>query len=171
MNSMTTLPKKLIQAAQLESVRLKRLLAESRVRSKEEIGKAQLTIGYSAAPAKNRPESGFWVSVRAEAVVKDVTLTAPESAVRIVADVELRYNLPDGFELTEEDLTIFAETNAVLNAWPYLREAVQNSSVRLGFPPILLPLYRLSPPTPQQPDQPKPTGEENKAPKRAARKK
>lgn len=168
---MTTLPRKLILAAQLDSVRLKRLLAESRVRSKEEIGKAELTIGYSAAPAKTRPQSGFWVGVRAEAVVKDVTLTAPESAIRIVADVELRYNLPEDFELDEEDLIIFAETNAVLNAWPYLREAIQNSSVRLGFPPILLPLYRLSSPSAQKPDESKPVGDEARPTRKAARKK
>ena len=166
---MVTLPRKLIQAAQLDAVRLRRLLAESRVRSTEEIGKAELTIGYSAAPAKTRPQSGFWVNVRAEAVVKDATLTAPESAVRIVADVELRYILPPGYELAEEDLNIFAETNAVLNAWPYLREAIQNSSVRLGFPPILLPLYRLTPPRNTATEGS--TDKSQAAPKRKARKK
>lgn len=141
----TTLPHRIIQAARLESLRLRRLLAESRVRSADEIAKPDLSIGYSAAIAKGPASDGFWVNVRAEAVVKDASLPAPESAVRIVADVEIRYGLPTGFDpATDEELQMFADTNGVLNAWPYLREAIQSSSQRLGFPSILLPLYRIS---------------------------
>jgi len=146
MPSPLPIPHRIVRAAQIDSIRLKRLVAESRIRSASEMTNPDLTVGYSAS-ASDRETAGFWVVVRAEAVVKDKNLTAPESAIRIAAAVEVKYTLPKDMEPpTDEELQSFADSNGVLNAWPYLREAIQDSSSRMGFPPILLPLYRINRP-------------------------
>lgn len=46
------------------------------------------------------------------------------------------------------DLDAFAQTNAVVHAWPYFRELVQSTFWRCGLPPFPLPLFRI---TDQQP--------------------
>jgi preprotein translocase subunit SecB len=53
--------------------------------------------------------------------------------------------------LTEAHLDAFAKTNAVFNAWPYWREFVQSTTVRMGLPPLVTPVFRFPtqpPPTP-----------------------
>lgn len=42
--------------------------------------------------------------------------------------------------LDEIDVDAFAKVNGIYNTWPYLREFVQSSLVRLGLPPYDLPL-------------------------------
>ena len=146
MASQKQLPHRIIQSAQVGSIHLRRLIAESRVRETSEIAEPDIQVGYSSRLAKRRPKAGFWVLVGAEVVVKDTARSAPESAVRIAADVEIRYDLPEELVATDEELTAFGDTNAVLNAWPYLRETIHTTSLRMGLPPLLLPLFRLSGP-------------------------
>ena len=61
----------------------------------------------------------------------------------------LRANLFDGF----------ASINGVYNAWPYIREAIQNTTARMCLPPLTLPVYRVpkakkqSPPRVAGPDE------------------
>jgi len=157
MANTSALPHRIIQAAEIASVRLSRLVAEGRVRGPEEISEPDLTVGFSARSVGRGPSPGFWVVVRAEAVVKDKHVPASESAIRIVADVEVKYDFPKELDApTDVELQSFANSNGVLNAWPYLRETIQNASVRMGFPPILLPLYRIAraPATPQRVEAP-----------------
>jgi hypothetical protein len=115
---------------------------ETRIREVDELSKPTLQIGY-AARVVERTDQDLWVRVRAEATVRDTAVEASETAIRVFADFELHYRLPEGISATDEEASIFAETNATLNAWPYLRETIQSTSVRMGVPPILLPLFRL----------------------------
>lgn len=133
----------LIGTAQLNSVRLRKMGGETRIREVDELSKPVLQVGY-AARVVERTDQDLWVRVRAEATVRDGAVDASETAIRAFADFELHYGATEGISGTDEELTAFAETNATLNAWPYLREAIQSTSVRMGMPPILLPLFRLS---------------------------
>jgi len=63
---------------------------------------------------------------------------------------------PEGEEL-EAYFQSFAEYNGVYNAWPYFREFVQNITMRMGVPPLVLPVYRL----PKQPAPAGPDGDES----------
>jgi len=45
--------------------------------------------------------------------------------------------------LKKENFQAFADTNGVYNAWPYCREFVQNTVVRMGLPPLTIPVFRL----------------------------
>lgn len=53
---------------------------------------------------------------------------------------EMRYDAPD---FNDSVWDVFSALNIPLNAWPYLREYVQNVTQRLGIPPLTLPLYQV----------------------------
>jgi preprotein translocase subunit SecB len=69
--------------------------------------------------------------------------SAPE--IQIDGSYELIYSVPDNTDLTQAEVEAFAETNALLNCWPYWRELVQSTIARMGLPPLVLPLFRLMP--------------------------
>lgn len=70
---------------------------------------------------------------------------APDDfVVRINARFSLTYSLPSDTKVTEEQLTAFGETNGVYNVWPYWREFVQSTSIRMGLPALTLAVFRLA---------------------------
>lgn len=45
-------------------------------------------------------------------------------------------------ELTKEEARVFGEQNCVFNVWPYWREYVQQSCMRMGAPNLPVPMLR-----------------------------
>lgn len=68
------------------------------------------------------------------------------AVIMIEAKYNLDYSLKDKEGLTDIDLNVFCEMNAVYNVWPYFREFVQNMAGRMDIPPLLLPLLKIRPP-------------------------
>jgi preprotein translocase subunit SecB len=60
----------------------------------------------------------------------------------IVAEFELVYALATLEGLGEAHFRAFGEINGVYNAWPYWREFVQSTLVRMGLPSLTIPVYR-----------------------------
>ena len=60
--------------------------------------------------------------------------------VRVRLRFRARYTLPSP-QAPEAFFQIFRETSARLHVWPYFREALNNTLVRMGLPPFPLPLY------------------------------
>jgi len=61
----------------------------------------------------------------------------------IDASFVLSYKI-DSFEgLTQEAFEQFANFNGIYNAWPYWREFVQNTVVRMGLPSLSIPVFRI----------------------------
>jgi len=52
----------------------------------------------------------------------------------------LTYSLQSLDEIDEEKIDAFGKMNAVYNAWPYVREFVQSTLVRMGLPALTLPV-------------------------------
>ena len=65
-----------------------------------------------------------------------------DELLRIEAVFLLRYSVPSFEGLTKANLDAFGETNGRYNAWPYWREYVQATTVRMGLPPLTMPVYR-----------------------------
>lgn len=66
-----------------------------------------------------------------------------DKQVMIRARVSIEYAAQPGRgQVQKEDAEAFARVNGIYNAWPYLREYVQSSLLRLGLPPFELPLLR-----------------------------
>jgi hypothetical protein len=61
--------------------------------------------------------------------------------------VEVRYGLRYKSELKPTDgfLEIFSNVNLQVNAWPYLREYVQQAITRFGWTPLVLPTLKTTP--------------------------
>jgi hypothetical protein len=73
------------------------------------------------------------------------------NAVRISGRISLSYllnaNAPPP-DLQGPLFEGFARLNGVHNAWPYLRELMQSTSVRMGIPPVTIPTHRVVAPKP-----------------------
>lgn len=65
-----------------------------------------------------------------------------EEMLRIEARFVLRYRVPSFGGLRKANIDAFGELNGLFNAWPYWREFVQSTTVRMGLPSLTVPVYR-----------------------------
>ena len=61
----------------------------------------------------------------------------------IVSSFLLLYRIEDFSGLTQKGFEQFASLNGIYNAWPYCREFVQNTIVRMGLPSLSIPVFRI----------------------------
>ncbi len=91
--------------------------------------------------------------VRMEFVVRGwvTTANAPETegreTIKLTCAFHLTYQATQPGLLAhlphrEDAFRAFADLNATTNVWPYFREMVQSTTVRMGIPPMILPLFR-----------------------------
>lgn len=67
-----------------------------------------------------------------------------EPVLTLRALFELQYHIAgDHQQFTEEQLTAFGASSVLMNAWPYWREYAHNTVVRIGLPPMVVPLLTL----------------------------
>ena len=55
----------------------------------------------------------------------------------------------DGFVPSSEQAKAFREGNAIFNLWPYFREYLQSSLLKMGLPALTAPFLCLRPKAPQ----------------------
>jgi hypothetical protein len=85
---------------------------------------------------RNSTEVHFAITLR---VACDDALT-----FHIEATFLVRYRFADRAKLASKfELEAFRKSHSVLAAWPYLREFVQSTAARMGFPTEPLPLLRV----------------------------
>lgn len=85
--------------------------------------------------------------------------TQEEQSIRVLelgAEFELSYGLDSAPPTEQRDalLSAFAHINGTYNAWPYLREFVQSTTARMTLPPVVLPVFRVTPDIGPQVGQP-----------------
>jgi hypothetical protein len=133
--------KDVISAVQLDGIRLVQLSATTDIREPSEAGAVNVPVSWQAS-VEMAPASRFFVRATVEARV--VPREAPQKpVVRVKMVFELAYRLPDGMNVSEEVLAQFGSTNGVFNAWPYARQLAHDTSLRMGLPPLVLPLLRI----------------------------
>lgn len=130
----------IVAAVQIESIRL----VESAMRtdiSAPPKAEVEAEFGHKSAVAGKPDKDGLFL------VRTDFTFAVKEGGgqtpVSITATFELHYRLPVELKPTSSELDEFGNANAVFNAWPYWREYLQSSLVRMGLPPFTLPVFRL----------------------------
>jgi hypothetical protein len=69
----------------------------------------------------------------------------PKDLLSFECRFEAVYELAEDFEPSDEQISAFHSANAVFNCWPYFREFVQNTAVRMHMPPPQIPFLRLGP--------------------------
>lgn len=67
-----------------------------------------------------------------------------EPAISIQAKYLLRYTLAEMPALTKAETDAFGDLNGVYNVWPFWREFVYSSLARMGLPPLVLPVLRIT---------------------------
>lgn len=99
-----------------------------------------LTVETALDPPRMRITQGD-VSLWFEHHVR-LTTTAGEVVATIETGLTVDYDLAGDEPPSEAVVGCFAETNGVFMAWPYIRQAVQDVSVRLGLAPVVLGILR-----------------------------
>ncbi len=82
------------------------------------------------------------VSIRLTGSRKEGT-SKNRTIVCVECTFEVSYQLRPDFTPTAEQIKAFKDGNAIFNCWPYCRQYVQDMILRLGYPPLILPLLRV----------------------------
>ena len=61
-------------------------------------------------------------------------------AFQLEAEFLLNYKVNSFEGITDEQLDAFGKMNGIYNAWPYWREYIQSTTVRMGLPALTLPV-------------------------------
>lgn len=142
MNEQVQKARRLIAAVRLTDVRLVELHAKTSIRESEITEDMLPTFRHWATLLAGGVKDGvFYVRANLDLRVGGEEKTTRAVSVKI--QYELEYSLPDDFKATGAELNAFAKVNGVFNAWPYFREAVQSATLRMGLPPVILPVYRV----------------------------
>lgn len=77
---------------------------------------------------------------------------AERDVVSVTGCFDLRYErtFNEGM-ITEDDANLFSRINGVYNAWPYMRELVASTFMRLGYPPFTMDSLVISPDPEEKP--------------------
>jgi preprotein translocase subunit SecB len=120
-------------------------LLSVRAEQNPDLLKAEMKVefGVSTGIASDREAERITVTANFDAVARPADDEA-KSFLRISASFRLVYGCGDLEELSDEKLEAFGSVNGVFNAWPYWREFVQNMTARMGLPPLVLPVFRVS---------------------------
>ncbi|HCF62490.1 MAG TPA: hypothetical protein DFS52_31425 [Myxococcales bacterium] len=108
-------------------------------------GRNEVSAAHSARFDYDQERGLLDVLVSFEVIAREAAKEGRER-VKIRCDLALRYSFKSSPDLSEEHLKHFANLNGVVNAWPYLRETVHATTNRMGLPPLVLPLFRVSNP-------------------------
>lgn len=138
--------KEIIGSVQLAGVRLSELTAAGNPPD-EGVRNASVEIAHSA---KVKDRTGDRFMVTATITVRMTRQGRGKRAVHrgpttlsLQATFDLLYELPKTKDFSAAALSHFANVNGVYNAWPYWRELVQSITVRMGLPPVVLPVFRI----------------------------
>ncbi|MFP3937083.1 MAG: hypothetical protein ACLFVW_01985 [Phycisphaerae bacterium] len=136
---------------ELKDIRVVSFAAEQRP---ELIGpKMDVRQGIDTETTADAEAGEIRVTARFTADALPLEQESADVAVRIAVTFELAYHCEAVEGLSEEALEAFGKINGVYNSWPYWREFVHSTTARMGLPPLIMPVFRLSDHLPAQSKQ------------------
>lgn len=134
----------LIGAARLESVKFHQFTARHLTNVPSLEGVAILPHVKSGHGYRTFPEERMF-DIRVDAHLSGMAEDGKTELIELTCTLDLRYRVTEEYEgdLSEALVDAFGGTNGKYNAWPYMREAFQSLTVRLGLQPFTLPLMRI----------------------------
>ncbi len=136
----------IVACVELHRVRLTAMACESRISSPEEVD--EVTVRLATHGEARTTDAGTFdvdAKISLEIVPVENDKAEADPVVDISAIFCLSYSLGEDIEVSDEDLSEFADMNGIFNAWPYFRELIQSAIARMGLPPITMPVYRIGP--------------------------
>ncbi|MGI5443137.1 hypothetical protein ACQEV4_39100 [Streptomyces shenzhenensis] len=109
-----------------ESCKAERLAADTSA-------SAELRLELGMAP---NPDSVFY-RLKAQATLKS---EEGKDVGRVEVSVVTRYDITEGEVPDEDTLLEFADRDAAVVAYPYVREGIQSLAARIGFAGVLIPM-------------------------------
>ncbi len=131
----TALAAAVAKAVKLQSIRLVGCHAQLHPLD-EDIYKT-LQVKFKTSTAKN--QDGLIVSIELALNTKG---KGDAKSFELNCDFLLAYELTSDEEFNQEHLDAFGALNGMFNVWPYAREFTQSMSLRMGLPPLTMPLFR-----------------------------
>ena len=136
---------RIISTVQIEDVRLREASCRSLVQPSEVANTLVATPSHETSVTKEPGNDGLLlINTNFSLEIRD-----GEGEEQLQAEVhgvfELSYRIPNKETFSSDELKAFGQVNAVFNAWPYWRELVQASLVRMSMPTLTVPVYRLPP--------------------------
>jgi hypothetical protein len=111
----------------------------------EKIDDVQITLEQEAGEINVMKDKSLF-NVRITNSVKvykeEHPVESSEPCVSIRCSYVMVYSVPDFEGLASENFKAFAKTSGFFSLWPFWREYVYSTSLRLAVPPIVLPTYR-----------------------------
>jgi len=155
--------------AALETLRL--VSAEIKSDVEPEALEGELRTSYSFRPASSkRIDNALLLDLFFELnILQTQDDSAPHTIASLACTFRARYSLRPRFQPTPEQIKAFHAGNAIFNCWPFFREFVQSSSVRLALPPPPVPFLRFGPKPPPVAKEASPTGSPSKAKRRPSK--
>jgi hypothetical protein len=126
------------------------LLSESRTKRSPDLGSHSQSVQFSSTIQGisfgiDREEKKIFVipsfSIRSQVEERDDL----GDILVIDATFVLIYGIESTEGIEERHVEAFGSTSGIYNAWPYWREFVQSTSVRMGMTPLVVPVFRLNP--------------------------
>lgn len=100
-----------------------------------------LTMNVNVKTKVNKKERLIQVFPQFTLIAAGKDQTAEEQ-LHIEALFLLQYEIDSFKDLKKPNLDAFGELNGLYNVWPYWREYVQSTTVRMGLPPLTIPVFR-----------------------------
>lgn len=105
-------------------------------------GKKTYDINYSTEVQVDR-KSGYVVVIAKFHFEVFIESKTSQPVILIDASFLLSYKIENFEGLTKKGFERFANLNGIYNAWPYWREFVQNTIVRMGLPSLSIHVFRI----------------------------
>ncbi len=124
------------------------LLSESRTKRTPDLGSRYESVQFSSIIQGirfgiDREEKKISViptfSIRSQVEEQD----DHDNILTIDATFVLIYGIDSTEGIEDRHVEAFGYTSGIYNAWPYWREFVQNTTVRMGMTPLVVPVFRL----------------------------
>lgn len=144
---------KVSNRVQLENVRLMSCSCNQNYLSGP--GKKSFDIEKSVESSIDESTNRIFVLTKFALQTYEVGDSTKESLTEIEASFLLIYQADFSDDITENAVEQFGNTNGIYNAWPYWREYVQNTIVRMGLPSLTIPVFRIFAPKKAEPPKKK----------------
>lgn len=136
---------KVARGAELELIALERGqvgLSESFVDSGQKM--PQVELEFRRKVKAFRPDAQILrTRMTFQLIGHDVSSGKKTQLFTIKSVFVVQYRLPEKVEVSQAECQSFADSNGVLNCWPYWREFIQSSVARMGLPPLTVPFFKV----------------------------
>lgn len=132
--------RQLIVRAELQSVRL----AKCKVSTKPHAAASdEENVAFALVTKADGRKDGEHLQCEFNFALNATHEDPDSKPMEILLTLEATYTIPGEIKFSARQLRAFANTNGMLNVWPYWREFVQSITSRAGLPPLTLPLFRV----------------------------